>query len=84
MYDANILNIIIQMIEPNPMKRPSLKDIISELNSIYRCLRKSLSRKLSDKFGDLTEDQKSLIQNPNYRKYFKEYLRYFFLLVNFF
>eukprot|EP01080_Neovahlkampfia_damariscottae_P009113 gene9113-1203_t len=75
LYDPSILNIIIQMIDPNPMKRPKLKDIISELNRIYKCLRKSLSRKLSDKFGELTESQKALIQKPEYRKYFKEYLR---------
>jgi hypothetical protein len=63
------------MIDPNPMKRPTLQDMISELHRMYKCLRKNLSRKLSDMFGGMDEEQKSLIQNPKYRQYFKEHLR---------
>ena len=66
---------MIQMIDENPYKRPKIDDILKELTFIYREIRRGTVRKLSNKYGSLTEIQKIVLTNEDYRQYFKEYLR---------
>jgi serine/threonine protein kinase len=74
-YDTRILNVIIQMIDENPNKRPKIEDLLKLLSGIYRELKKGTIRASSNKFGSLNDVQKILVAHDNYRQYFKEYLR---------
>jgi hypothetical protein len=66
------------MIDENPKDRPSLKDMRDELKQIQKNLRRNRRKKITNRYGNLNENQKMLIRNDIYRPFVKEFLRYEF------
>jgi hypothetical protein len=62
------------MIDPSPEDRPSIDDVINVLNGISNTFKRMESLKV-DKFKSLNQIQRSILQDDDYRKYFKSHLR---------
>jgi serine/threonine protein kinase len=77
-FTTSILNIIIQMIDYNPRNRPIISDIISELKEIQKPLKSkvSLNWKLQNKYENLSEFQKIILQHDDFRQFLKAFLRF--------
>eukprot|EP01080_Neovahlkampfia_damariscottae_P003468 gene3468-6117_t len=66
--------LIIQMIDSNPKSRPDIESILYQIQKLKRF--KSLgSKKVSNRFINMSEIQKYIISNSEYRQYFKAFLR---------
>jgi hypothetical protein len=74
-YSYSTLNLILQMIEPNPKHRPELKEIIKEFNLIYQKISKELPRKESIREVDLDSERKQLLSDEIQRRYLKAFTR---------
>jgi hypothetical protein len=74
-YSSSTLNLILQMIEPNPKHRPELKDLIKEFNLIYQKVSKELPRKESIRDIELDSERKQLLGDEIQRRYLKGFTR---------
>jgi hypothetical protein len=62
------------MVDPSPDDRPSIDDVLNELKGISNTFKRMKSFEV-DKFNSLNELQRSILQDNEYRKYFKSHLR---------
>jgi hypothetical protein len=74
-YDERIIDLVLQLIDPNPDHRTQVSDSLAEIQKIMIKLmsRQQISR--SQRFGSLNQNQIFVLQDDICRCFLKEYLR---------
>eukprot|EP01080_Neovahlkampfia_damariscottae_P003208 gene3208-5524_t len=73
-YHSDILNLIVEMINPQASERPSIKDILQKLESLQTDSNGSLKKRTS-RFDSMDEQQISVLKNDKKRRFLKEFMR---------
>ena len=75
MYDEKLINLIIQMIDPNPTHRPDSSEILKDLQKLMIKLISRCQIARSQRYQSLSQNQIIVLQDDVCRCFFKEYLR---------
>ena len=74
-YSVSLLNLVLQMIEPNANQRPTLQELINQFTLIYQKIAKENPRKESMSLVELDGPQRTLIKDDYQRRYLKAFAR---------